>query len=376
MQRRFVQGGKTQPANEPQEEFITVNLPLRTLSPGRLSRDDYVDLSNSRALILDSTDSATLSAPNHTPLPAYIYYNNRSAHHAKPRFTAFPANTRGYFYYRLRFFNRSENHLPYGGSIRFRVCQDSDPRRFEQGQDLLTEYGTPWQMHLLAIGALPRFSLFKSVLQKDELISSDFWDENKRFLRNAFYLRLGPHSQVIYQCGEPFWMDLACPTYAVYVALPKWFYPLTTEKMFLASKRLVQESRERSEEPLSTTRWPFEKGVVICRLERDPQGESITTRVMRVVEPIRLSNSSTERFDTVDLPLLPRQRLTINGHLSRTILPGPRSRDLAVYDHLMPGKRSTSKAAKKERSKSPASHANRATKHKLANWPEDDLPQQ
>ncbi|CDO73300.1 hypothetical protein BN946_scf185008.g62 [Trametes cinnabarina] len=238
---------RTELARAEEDAFNTVKLPLRTLSPRLLSPEDYVDLSDSRALPLDSA----AATPDNPQWPPYIHYGNRGRVRRRPQLTSFPVNTRGFFYYQPHY------RIPFGGSIRFRVCQAPDPKYFHLGQDLLTEYGTTWQIPLVAIGSLPRFSLLRSVLQKDGLIPPNFWTEHERLLRDAYTLRLGPNSQVIYECGEPFYVDLSTAMKTVYVATPRLFFPLTSRRMVLRSMETVHSDRW-SDKEWASYNWPFE----------------------------------------------------------------------------------------------------------------------
>ncbi|CDO69816.1 hypothetical protein BN946_scf184803.g14 [Trametes cinnabarina] len=262
----------------------------------------------------------------------YIYYGNRNPSSGQPaRFTPFPVNTRGLFYY------HRHPQIAFGGSIRFRVCQDPDPRYLDLGQDLLTEYGTPWQIPIIAIGRLPRFAILKSVLEQDKLITPKFWTEHKRLLDHAYDWRLGPHSQVIYECEQPFCMNLSSPHNAAYIATPRGLYILSSRKMMVPYIEVVQDDKQQHMEQWMRSPWPFEKGIFVCRLERPPGETAITTRVLRIHDPVVMSPHANRRVDTVDLPLRPREWLTVDRRRADTLLLAspPKSREDGVFRYLM-----------------------------------------
>ncbi|KAI9066286.1 hypothetical protein FKP32DRAFT_1674032 [Trametes sanguinea] len=300
--------------DEGQEEIPTVNFRLRTLSPERLTRNDYVDLSDSRVLVSGRPKASDVDDSDSPQSPPYIHYGRRY-HLAQPlnEYTPFPMNARGFFYY------HPHDFFPFGGSVRFRVTQDPNPRRFYQGQDLMTEYGTIWQIPLLAIGHLPRLALFKSVLEQDELVTSDFWEKHKQLVDRAHELRLVAHSQVIHRCGEPFYVNMATPNHTIHIATSQEILPLTSRRLFLTSMKLIFRGRWY-ESSWARKNWPFEKGILICRLERVNGTRSITARVLRILEPVRMFSGLTNDVDTVDLPLVTRGRIMVDKRWSHSLL--------------------------------------------------------
>ncbi|OSC96875.1 hypothetical protein PYCCODRAFT_1440711 [Trametes coccinea BRFM310] len=333
-QRRALQLGQGNTdgvhGDEPQleyEEMPTVNLSLRTLSPERLSPEDYIDLSDSRVLVKDYMTPSNVNDSDNAQLPPYIYYGRRYFVPSQRRFSPFPVNARGFFYYHPHYL------FSYGGSIRFRVAQDPDPKLFNHGQDLLTEYGTPWQIPLLALGHLPRLPLLKSVLERDGLVSSTFW-KNAHVVEQAKELRILAHSQVIYRCGEPFYVNLATPNHAIYIATPTTIYALTSRRLFLTDIGLIQQGRWSVPE-WAQQYWPFKKGMLICRLEHIRGRSGVTARVVRIVEPVQMAMPFTKDVPTVDLPLLPRERITVKNRWSHSLLANPNEREELVLNHLI-----------------------------------------
>ncbi|KAI0707235.1 hypothetical protein C8Q76DRAFT_147606 [Earliella scabrosa] len=151
-------------ANKPALFSIPRSKPVtvRTLHRKWLSPDDHIDLSDCRGVIVDpsshqSPDPILLARENTDA--AYVSYARQErltvdGTHRLLTYSPFPVNTRGFLYL------NKHPKIPMASSLRFRLTQNPDPRSFAQGIDLQTDYGTPWQIPLLALATQPRFFFF------------------------------------------------------------------------------------------------------------------------------------------------------------------------------------------------------------------------
>jgi hypothetical protein len=108
---------------------------LSTLKPDELRSSDFTELSHKTRHTVQFADI--------TKSPGQIVWPNQSQHQSRPRF---PDHARGFFYY----------YSPVGfsqmaSSIRFRCTSSNDPATFNQGKDLLTHFGLPWESSMPSI---------------------------------------------------------------------------------------------------------------------------------------------------------------------------------------------------------------------------------
>lgn len=210
----------------------TVDVALRTLRPDNLVASDSVDLSDARGVAYDPAHFDAHPDASTSGYVPYLTYGRRQIRNAilKTRvltYTPFPVNTRGFFYY------RAHPSVPEGGSLRFRVVPSRDPAHFATGADLETEFGTPWQIPLVAIATQPRLALVRALLEREGLVTQAGWTRAVALEESLAPNRVGAMSQIVFQAGEPFYVDLADPEQTVYVAGDGVLQRVTPRNMFI-----------------------------------------------------------------------------------------------------------------------------------------------
>ncbi|KAI0648990.1 hypothetical protein C8Q79DRAFT_485879 [Trametes meyenii] len=206
---------------------------VRTLSPQALRPADFLDLSDRHVRLAGPTMT------NDNPrLPPIISYDLRGANDYSP----FPVNARGFFYY------QPHPVVAIGGSIRFRVVQKPDPSLFSSGVDLLTPFGTPWQMPSLALAHLRRYSFLREAVQREGLVAPQTFLQHVGLVESAKEAQIIPQSQLVYMMGEPFYIDLTVPYNKVYLVGDDDLIALSVRDLFGFSSR----------EPLGNKKSPFE----------------------------------------------------------------------------------------------------------------------
>ncbi|KAI0368000.1 hypothetical protein BV20DRAFT_1123119 [Pilatotrama ljubarskyi] len=279
---------------------------VRSLRPHNLTPEDYLDLSNARALAVDPTATAETNAEGDSPkpLPPFITYGFR-----KPfTFTHFPVNTRGFFYY------CHHEHVPLGGSIRFRVMQDADPKRFRYGQDLLNEYGTPWELSLPAIFHLKRYTLLWNALRRDRVHSYELLKENSGILKSTRVVDIRFEEQLIRGVVQPFYVDLADgPSQKIHFVGADSLHFTRANRFFVS----LPPSEADHKRQWLRNRWPFLAGQLLCRFEligphKDDPEPSLVIRVLRIIEPVRMVDRR-ENILKVDVPFVPGSLITVGG---------------------------------------------------------------
>ncbi|KAI0833625.1 hypothetical protein BC628DRAFT_1344605 [Trametes gibbosa] len=250
----------------------TTDVEMRTLLHDHLVPSDFVDLSNSRGVAYNPDPFAP--APKETP---YLTYGRR--HKPGPdntriiHYTPFPVNTRGFFYY------FQHPRIPEGGSIRFRVMQTNDPKQFSKGQDLLNEFGTPWQIPLLSVATQTRYEIIKDVLEFEGAVSPELFKRCEDLTSTIDHHIIGPMSQVICEIMEPFYLDLSNPDMAVWVAADELLYKMTARKIFKVWQRAPRP------------RFNYDGGILICSLRViGPQQDKIGLFCHRIVEPVQVKS--------------------------------------------------------------------------------------
>lgn len=299
-----------------------VSVPFRTLDRGLLTPEDYVDLSDVRGIAVDA--EATTPPPendNNEDLP-YIPYGRRqhfidgavrvTSH------TPFPVNTRGFFYFWCR------PLIPVSGSIRFRVVQGPDPKLFNQGMDLLNEFGTPWEIPLLAIAGVERYVCLRDVLLRlrpglHARESLERVGALKASSSRPGETRFGPLSQVVYEVGEPFYISLVSHNEAVFFAGDEQIYKLYARNFLNAHfhSDWPYEGASRLYLFPRVVAYPSGRtaGILKCRFEMNQGG--FVVRVLRIVEPLRVKAKILRKAPFVADPPQAGQLLTRDGHPKR-----------------------------------------------------------
>ncbi|KAI0359734.1 hypothetical protein OH77DRAFT_1419034 [Trametes cingulata] len=294
-------------------ESIVVPWTVRSLQRRNLTPQDYVDLSNARALAIDPSAEVNAKPEDREPLPPFITYGFR-----KPfTFTPFPINTRGFFYY----WHRPRALL--GGSIRFRVMQEADPHRFAHGYDLLNEYGTPWEMSLLALSHLRRYASLWDALRRDKIHSFELLKRSTALLSSAHDLDIRFEDQLIRSAGQPFYVDLTQPRQKLHLLGNRILHLVRAHQLFLApTPPDLQHEKMRA-----LQRWPFAAGRLRCQFELiepwiDDPAPSLVLRVLRIIEPVRMVPVRKPNVLAVDPRFEPGALLTASGSSEPVIL-GP-----------------------------------------------------
>ncbi len=138
----------------------------------------------------------------------------------------FPVNTRGFFY----FFRHPR--IPMASALRFRLTQNPDPHAFAKGNDLLTEFGTPWQISLLAIAKSPRYSILREILLRDRFVTNQLLTRCEEMMAPRFKYAIGPWNQLVFETLEPFYLDLSKPTNGIVLVGMENLYPTPLTAMF------------------------------------------------------------------------------------------------------------------------------------------------
>ena len=190
-------------------------LPIRTFYHPLLNENDYIDLSDSCGALVDpgtGDDGGLSTSLSQAPDKAlYVNYWRRILLHETPRFKEsvyfpFPVNTHGFLYF------WRHPLIPIASGLRFRLAQTPDKKGYHRGQDLLTPYGTPWQIPLVALSS-PRYTRVMQVLQQDGLVPPQLRDYCRGLERDS---TIGPFSQLLFKTWQPFYLDLANQRHKVF----------------------------------------------------------------------------------------------------------------------------------------------------------------
>ncbi|KAI0359733.1 hypothetical protein OH77DRAFT_1419032 [Trametes cingulata] len=265
-----------------------LRMKLNTLDPRRLASRDFVDVSGKTGFVVDRKAKGTPSLKDGTL--SNINYDRRRfrtedgehVFHDMP----FPANTHGYVYYRAR------PHAEVAGSLRFRVTQGRDPQFFQHGEDLLTVYGSPWQIPLVAIATSARCVVLRKMLEEDGLVTPEALEQCKRLAPTADPILISPQTQIVGEVGDPFHVNLRSPRGRTLIAGDNSFYHLLRKDVFLSNLRMYAD-------------WPYESGVLVCQLEFfGDVSPSIGLRILSIAQPVRLRTGMPEdpSMYTVDEP--------------------------------------------------------------------------
>lgn len=133
-----------------------------------------------------------------------VYYRLIKRRHWEP----FPEGSVGFFYFRYN----PDRHTAAGG-LRFRIiAQDetlSIQQQFEQGHDLQTGPGRPWEIHLLTMHRYPRYRPILSLLLSQGLLSESADNTISNMVAND-KSSLGAASRALLESpADPFVMSLS-----------------------------------------------------------------------------------------------------------------------------------------------------------------------
>ncbi|KAI0696319.1 hypothetical protein C8T65DRAFT_615505 [Cerioporus squamosus] len=247
-------------------------VPLRTLFSGWLKAEDYVDLSDARGILVDPASGAPTGQSFDAPYITYGRTENKLEDKLLIKYFPFPVNTRGHLYY------RRHPRFPIAGALRFRLTQTPDAMRdnaYARAPDLLTEYGTPWEIPLLALASNPRFTLAQDVLRRDGFLVDGALERCSEMCALAQdHARIGPFSQLIYEPKQPFYLNFAKENSGIVLVGEQDLISVPLGSLFPMKK-----PSER----------PFKSGIILCRFES--YGPPLAAmRVLRVIEPVRMAD--------------------------------------------------------------------------------------
>ncbi|EJF64852.1 hypothetical protein DICSQDRAFT_144577 [Dichomitus squalens LYAD-421 SS1] len=294
-------------------------LPLRTLYHGRFQQEDYLDLSDSRGVLADARDDEASPSTSHDGLNfPYINYWRKVWRHEEPKrreiaYFPFPVNTRGFLYFH-------QHRYPVASGLRFRIAQTPDLNGHLRGQDLLTPYGTPWHIPLIALATSPRYTSIVQVLQQDGYVPPQLYDCCVGLAESVANSTLGAFSQLLFRTWQPFYLDLANPTHKIFLVTQKGIGHIYANQIF------------------SGEVYPFKSGVLLCQFEnrrgRDTKGY-LALRVLRIVEPVHYAERYNGNFE----PPQTGQCIKFNGleHAFLSKKP-PRQRESVASRLLQMGK--------------------------------------
>ncbi|KAI0636048.1 hypothetical protein C8Q77DRAFT_1207922 [Trametes polyzona] len=261
-----------------------IGVKLEKLRLNQITRDQFVDLSDSRAILLDPAEDPTDLVQDENAMPVYFHYNRRADPRPATdsrgdsggrvlRYVPFPVNTRGFFYY------HQHPIFPPCGALRFHVSPSGVPGG--PRLDLQTEYGTPWQIPLLAIATNPALARVRRAFERQRLVPAEVWAQCEALAATAATAvrsRLGGSSQVVCAVGEPFYVDLRNPDGFVFVVGDKMVYAPRWRQIFARWRGRYWEG----------LRWKYTGGILRCSFKYFYYGDKrdIGLMVHRIVEPV------------------------------------------------------------------------------------------
>ncbi|KAG5717515.1 hypothetical protein E4T56_gene6572 [Termitomyces sp. T112] len=223
---------------------------ISTLDPCRLQSSDFVVLSDRKRVYIRGHPESPESAK-------VAYFHDASQGHLP-----FPPDTHGFFYMHIN------PRLPLlSGQIRFRITPSSDPAQFENGTDLLSLSGEPWNIYA---GQITHSAALKELLQCDGYAE---------YVQALSGLRLPKQKlrRVLYYLEQPFVMDMAHKGYTLSVVLSGKILSIVCPSVSL--------DRRRGERIITYT------GRVVVRHERSTLqehagGNFVVLRVLKILDPI------------------------------------------------------------------------------------------
>ncbi|RDX57134.1 hypothetical protein OH76DRAFT_1394912 [Lentinus brumalis] len=245
---------------------------LRTLFEGWLKAEDYVDLSDGRGIIVDPSSGVPTGQSYNATYITYGRADLKMPGHLLIKYFPFPVNTRGHLYY------YRHPRIPIAGGLRFRLTQTPEPSKkaFASAPDLLTEYGTPWEISLLALASSPRFNSLLDVLRKDGFLPDGLPERcREMYASTREFFRIGPFSQLVYETMQPFYLNLARPFSGVTLVGEKELIPLALGTSMFPMMRPSEN--------------PFKSGIILCRFE-NVGPPCAFLRVLRVIEPVHMAD--------------------------------------------------------------------------------------
>jgi hypothetical protein len=148
---------------------------LSTLKPDELRSSDFTELSHKTRHTVHFADI--------TKSTGQLVWPTRALSQQRPHFR-FPDHACGFFYY----------HSPVGfshmaSSIRFRCTPSNDPATFNQGKDLLTRLGLPWEYSMPSI-LCARSTCIQDYLVHAGLVTEDQITHLKHILNGRHMTRI------------------------------------------------------------------------------------------------------------------------------------------------------------------------------------------
>lgn len=181
---------------------------IQTLDSSRLSPSDYLDLSDSKSIVVYSGG-----------IPSGAKSEFRFLIHRKST-VPFPADTRGFLYFQP---HSHPSRRWFGSEIRFRITQDEDPSSFAAGKDLCLPNCTSWHLPIVPIATNLTYSGLRHLLLRDSFIG-DSGLERCAALESQSNVTFKTSGRVIHSFGQLFSLNF-------HIALPKFVF-LTANGMY------------------------------------------------------------------------------------------------------------------------------------------------
>lgn len=160
---------------------------IRTLDSTRLSRSDFVDISNTiKVRIYDSGSHSKGETPRYVEVSFRTTGRNGQC---------FPADTRGFYY----FVPAPHTAVQLASEVRFRVTTDDDPSSFAKGNDLLNPDLTPWRIPLVTLARVSRYLVLRTLLLRDGLTTPSTLDHCAALAHS-----IQPQGKIIHSLGQLF----------------------------------------------------------------------------------------------------------------------------------------------------------------------------
>lgn len=165
-------------------------LKISTLVQSRLTRDDFLVLSNRKIGLVRAYPE--MFANNHTHL---------NLHPSGMDYLVFPEHARGFLYYYL-----PPNGPALSGQLRFRVTGKNDPALFSSGEDLLRSDHLPWRTPIVPISFRKSYQALRRRLLDDGLVSEDLLRVASSLPPDAKMINVGS-TRMVHAFGQPFLLN-------------------------------------------------------------------------------------------------------------------------------------------------------------------------
>ncbi|KAF5351382.1 hypothetical protein D9758_008019 [Tetrapyrgos nigripes] len=168
---------------------------LLSVKPNELTSGDHFDISGKRQVTIRYRKA-------HCQCKHIIYQWEPSIPGQHHTLYPFPENTHGFFYY-----YHPENAPLFAGCIRFRICPSNDTRTFQDGQDLLTLNGLPWEISNWVFALNKTFRPWGEEMVENGVIRPGTLELCSKLASQA-QLRQPPVHPILYCLKQPFLMPL------------------------------------------------------------------------------------------------------------------------------------------------------------------------